>query len=132
MKIRRINNYKKIVGNVQKASLTYDQDGVIREGWKRKPQQDFVSNFYDVAYWEPVPDEPELVDVTHKCDVLNGYSRNSLHRVDGGLLAILPKNYEWRKLDAYVVPEGCISDQYIISVIKQYKQPVLMVWGPKT
>jgi len=102
------------------------------------------AEFYSAGYWEPVPDEPELVDVT---DSLHYGEAERWSNCKGvmqkqGLNIVLNEDYEWRKIDAYVIPEdiNIIDEWYNYGydrscfkkiVLSKYKQSVLTVWGPK-
>jgi len=88
--------------------------------------------------WEIGPDEPELVDVT---DSLHYGEAECWSNCKGvmqkqGLNIVLNEDYEWRKVDAYVIPPGAVlpygknyTDTYM--QLQKYKQSVLTVWGSK-
>ena len=97
----------------------FSEDGVLL-GWLNKH-----SEFLDSKYWEEVPEEPP-VDVTGRVI----FGQKNILWVESFLPGTsLPKNYEWRKVEAYVIPPGTLLISY--EQLQEFKQPCLQVWGPK-
>ena len=72
MKIRRINDHTKVVGNVQRCELHLET--TTQKGWRHHLDIGY-DQFYPDKHWEEVPPEPEWVEVDLKTCTLadSGY-----------------------------------------------------------
>ena len=98
-----------------------------------KGNNDFIDKFYSEKQWELVPPEPEWEDVTKQCG--QGHTGPSrLYMPEGTDYAILADGYEFRKVEAYVIPDNGIRwlystpDKATVDHISQYRTTVLQVW----
>jgi len=90
--------------------------------------------YYNPDYWEAVPDEPELVDVTTECMVVDPLNHPcGALQINEHWQSLLYPGHEWRKIEAYVLPISHFPGaQITLCTPEDYKQTVLQVWGPQS